>query len=49
MSGTKIKRIIQVHIITPDGEDHYPVFVAHKAAKKFINTMRSMQIPAEIV
>lgn len=40
---------IHVHIIDPDGIDHYPVFVNLEAAKKFVDAMCKIQIVAEII
>lgn len=40
---------IRVHIIDPDGNDHYPVFANLDWAKKFVDAMRKINIVAEII
>lgn len=48
MSGIKTKHIV-IHIIDPDGEDHYPRFNTMTGAEKYLDAMRKLKIHAEIV
>lgn len=48
MAKTKIDWII-VHVICPDGTDHYPRFVGLTAACNFVEMMRQNQMPASIL
>ena len=41
--------LIIVHIIAPDGTDHYPRFVYKSQAEKFVNMMRRNKIPSGIL
>lgn len=49
MPGTTEVHSVHVHIIDPDGNDHYPVFINLTKALEFVEAMRKLKICAEII
>jgi hypothetical protein len=49
VKGESAEAPIIVHIIGPSGQDHYPRFTSDNGARRFIEEMRKLNIPASTV